>query len=327
VVFALALSELGVPMFLRVDVFPAAVFARLGGIDYAPGEAFMLVLPLVPIALLLLLLERRLVGIRSFAISGLRGMSRSPLLLRGWRIPAAVAGWLVAALSVAPLAALTFRAGVGGGLTALSRWLGQAPWTSLVTAAAAATVITGLGLVLGHGAARRLRGAMALDGLAMLAFVMPASVLGVGLIAVWNRSSTQALYGTVAILIIGYVARYAVVGVRTVASAVVQSPVHFEEAAAVCGAGFARRLFLIVLPVNVRAVVFACLLAIVFCLRDLETSVLFYPPGRETLTVRLFTLEANGPTTVVAALAVAQVAMTGAVLALGALLIPRGRGR
>ena len=38
IVFALSLSELGVPMFLRVDVFPAAVFARLGGIDYAPAR-------------------------------------------------------------------------------------------------------------------------------------------------------------------------------------------------------------------------------------------------------------------------------------------------
>src|SRR5207244_11384105 len=74
VVFALALSELGVPMFLRVDVFPAAVFARLGGIEYAPGEAFVLVLPLVPIALFLLVLERRFVGARSFSVAGLRGM-------------------------------------------------------------------------------------------------------------------------------------------------------------------------------------------------------------------------------------------------------------
>src|SRR5262249_59306691 len=68
VVFALTISELGVPMFLRVDVFPAAVFARLGGIQYAPGEAFALVLPLMPLALGLLLLERRLVGARSFPV-------------------------------------------------------------------------------------------------------------------------------------------------------------------------------------------------------------------------------------------------------------------
>jgi iron(III) transport system permease protein len=114
--------------------------------------------------------------------------------------------------------------------------------------------------------------------------------------------------------------------VRAVASVVLQSPMHLEEAAAASGAGFARRLFRIVLPVNVRGVVFGWLLALVFCLRDLETSVLFYPPGREPLTVRLFTLEANGPEAVVAALAVTHAAMTAGALALGSLLIPRGRG-
>jgi hypothetical protein len=41
--------------------------------------------------------------------------------------------------------------------------------------------------------------------------------------------------------------------------------------------------------------------------------------------VRLFTLEANGPTAVVAALAVTQVAVTAAALALGAFLLPEGR--
>lgn len=325
IVFALSLSELGVPMFLRVDVFTAAVFARLGGIAYAPGEAFVLVLPLVPIALLLLFIERRFVGVRSFAVAGLRGMSRSPLPLGRWRPAAAVAGWSLAVLAIAPIAALAARAALGRGFTQLSQWLGQAPWTSLISAVVAATAIAALALVLGHAAARRLRGATSLDALAMLAFVLPASVLGVGLIAVWNRPATGALYGSMAILVIGYVARYSIVGIRTVASVILQSPVHLEEAAAASGAGFARRLFRIVLPVNARGIAFAWLLALVFCLRDLESAVLFYPPGGEPLTVRLFTLEANGPTAVVAALAVTQAAMTAAALALGALLLPKGR--
>jgi iron(III) transport system permease protein len=325
IVFALSLSELGVPMFLRVDVFPAAVFARLGGIAYAPGEAFVLVLPLVPIALFLLFIERRFVGVQSFAVTGLRGMSRSPLPLGRWRTVATVACWSLAVLSLAPMAALAARAALGRGFTQLAQWLGQAPWTSLISAAVAATVIAALALVLGHAAARRLRGATSLDALAMLAFVLPASVLGVGLIAVWNRPATGALYGSMAILVIGYVARYSIVGVRTVASVVLQSPVHLEEAAAASGAGFARRLFRIVLPANARGIASAWLLALVFCLRDLESAVLFYPPGGEPLTVRLFTLEANGPTAVVAALAVTQVAMTVAALALGALLLPKGR--
>jgi hypothetical protein len=44
----------------------AAVFSRLGGMSYAPGEAFALVLPLISIALVLLWLEQRLVGTRSW---------------------------------------------------------------------------------------------------------------------------------------------------------------------------------------------------------------------------------------------------------------------
>ena len=318
-VFALTISELAVPMFLRVDVFPAAVFARLGGIDYAPGEAFALALPLVPLALCLLWLERRFVGPRSFAVAGLRGMAREPIALGPWRPFAAFAAWFLVLLALAPLLVLGVRAVRGGGLFELPRWLGQAPSNSLLSAGVAAAVIATLGFVLGHAAARRLRGATTLDALSMLAFVTPAPVLGVGLIAVWNRGWTQAIYGSIAILVVGFVARYTVVALRAVSSSVLQVPRDLEDAAATAGAGAVRRLKQIVLPLNARGVLAGWLLAFVFCLRDLETAVLFYPAGREPLTVRLFTLEANGRPPVVAALALAQVALTGAVLGAGLL--------
>ena len=152
-------------------------------------------------------------------------------------------------------------------------------------------------------------------------------MLGVGLIGVWNHRATQAIYGTIAILVVGCVARYSVVGIRTVAAVVAQSPVHLEEAAAASGAGFLRRLFRIVLPVNARGVGFAWVLALVFCLRDLETAVLFYPAGRAPLTVRIFTLEANGPEAVVAALSVTHIAITAAALVLGAAFLAAGKRR
>ena len=113
VVFTLAFSELGVPMFLRVEVFPAAVFSRLGGIDYAPGEALALVLPLVPLALLLLAAERRLVGLRSYAVLGLRSPRADRLSLGRWRTAASLALWLAALLSIAPIAGLAAARAVG----------------------------------------------------------------------------------------------------------------------------------------------------------------------------------------------------------------------
>lgn len=325
IVFALAFSELGVPMFLRVDVFPAAVFARLGGVDFAPGEAFGLALPLVPVAMVLLALEKRFAGQHSFAVLGLRGSSRRPLPLSIWR-PVAVAVYAGAAgLSLAPLAALVLRAsGKGGGVLATLEWAREAPWNGLLSGAVAATVIAATALVLGHAVARGLRAALVIDAVAMLAFVMPAAVLGVGLISLWNRASTQLIYGTLAILVVGYIARYTAVGVRVVACGVAQSPVHLEEAAAASGARFGRRLLRIILPIHARGVAFAWLLALVFCLRDLETAVLFYPPGREPLTVRIFTLEANGPPAIVAGLAVLHVVVIMVVVvSLGTFLLRR----
>jgi len=150
-------------------------------------------------------------------------------------------------------------------------------------------------------------------------------VLGVGLIAVWNRSWTQSIYGTIGIVIVGFVARYSVIGIRVFATAVVQLSPHLEEAAAAAGAGYLRRLLRIVLPLGARGAGFAFLLALVFGLRDVETAILYYPPGREPLTVRIFTLEANGPEATIAALAVLHAGITAAVLAVGAALLARSR--
>ncbi len=317
IVFSLAFSELGVPMFLRLAVYPGMVFSRLGGVDYAPGEAFALALPLFAVAVGLLVFERRAAGRRSFAVLGLRSREVADLRLGRWR-PAATAFAAVAALlPLVPLAALAIRAARGGGFAELPQWIGTSAWNSLLDALLAGTFVLALAVVIGHAAARRRRGGAGLDALAVLAFVTPASVLGVGLVATWNRPSLQAVYGTSAIVALAYAARYGAVGLRTAAVSFSQASEHYEEAAAIGGARFLRRLGRILVPIHARGLAAAWLLAVVFCLRDLETAVLLYPAGQEPLTVRIFTLEANGPEAVVAALSCVQVAMTAAVLALG----------
>lgn len=324
VVFALSLSELGVPMFLRVDVYPAAVFARLGGVAYAPGEAFALVVPLLLVAILLVATERRWIGRRSFAALGLRTREGTLLPLGRRRALTSALSWAVVVLPLLPIVALAFRAGPSG-FAEVPAWIGPGLQNSLLVGVASATAILLLGVILGHAVARRRTGAGLLDGLTVLGFLTPASVFGVGLIAAWNRPATQAVYGSLAVVILALVGRYAVVGSRAVAVAVAQSPPHLEEAARAFGARFTRRVLRIVLPMHARGIVVAGLLTLLFCLRDLETAVMVYPPGGETLPVRIFTLEANGPEGVVAALAVVHVVLTAAVLGVGALLLPRTR--
>ena len=326
VVFALTFSELAVPMFLRVPNYPAAILARLGGMQYDPGEAFALVLPLLGLSLILLLIERRFLGERSFEVFGLRSTEGWTMPLRSWRPVMSLVCWFLVLFSITPLVALAVRAS-DGGFPAVFEWIGSSPGYSVLFGSISATVIVMIGLVAGRAVARKTRGSRYCDAIAVLAFVAPASVLGVGLIAVWSRPATQFVYGTMVIVILGLIARYGVIGIRTLAATIAQSSPHLEESAAAFGAGFFRRMTRILLPMHWRGVVAAWLLALVFCLRDLDTVILFYPPGMETLTIRIFTLEANGPEAVVAALALLHILLTVGVLGAGAALLLRGRPR
>ncbi len=313
VVFALALSEIGVPMFLGTRTYTAAVFTRLGGVQYAPGEAVALVLPLVAIGLALVAIDRRVLGRHSFAALGLRSRESSALRLRRARVPISGIVWLGVIVSLLPLGTLVWRAGPVGLVDGLS-WIRSSLATSLVSSVAAAGVIVAAGVFVGHAVVRNRRAVMGLDALALLTFMMPSSVLGVGMIAAWNRPETQIVYTTMLVLVLGLVARYAILGIRALGALFSMVSPDYEEAAAAFGSGFVRRMTHIVIPMHARGIVATWLIAVVFCLRDLDTLVIFYPPGLEPLVVRIFTLEANGPEEVVAALCVYQVLVTATLL-------------
>jgi iron(III) transport system permease protein len=320
IVFSLTFSELGVPMFLGVDVYPTVVFARLGGMAFAPGEAAVFMVPLVAVALVLATLERRFAGRRALAaVGGARHVERT---LFTFRAPFLIGSILATAVSLAPIAALLLAVEFDGGLAETIGWVGNTPFRSLGSSTAAAAIMTMVAVVLGRELNRRSWLGGWSDGLCTLAFLMPSSILGVGLIAAWNREATAWLYGTPAILVVGFVARYCAVALRAYAAALMQVPASLDDAARVAGASYLARLGLTA-RMTPSGVVGTFLLALIFALRDLETAVLYYPPGGQPLTVRIFTLEANGPPGVVAALAAVHVALTLSVLALGAQVLRR----
>jgi iron(III) transport system permease protein len=322
IVFSLTLSELGVPMFLGVDVYPTVVFARLGGMDFAPGEAAVFMVPLVAVALMLAAFERRFAGRRALAAVGAVRPER-PLFT--FRVAFLVGTLLAATLSLAPIAALLFAVDFDGGLGETLGWIGNTPFSSLTSSVSAAAIMTVVAVVLGWELVRRSWLGRWSDGLCTLAFLMPSSILGIGLIATWNRATTAWLYATPAILVVGFVARYCAVALRAYAAVLMQVPLSLDDAARVAGASYLARLGVTV-RMTPSGVVGTFLLALIFALRDLETAILYYPPGGQPLTVRIFTLEANGPPGVVAALAVGHVILTLSVLALGAQVLRRVAG-
>jgi iron(III) transport system permease protein len=141
-------------------------------------------------------------------------------------------------------------------------------------------------------------------------FAVPSTVVGVGLIGLWNRPGPLGLvYGTELMLLLGYLARFVPVAALILAATVRTVPVSHEEAAAVSGAGWIRTMWRIVFPQIGAGAAAAWGVAFVLAFGELGVSILIAPPGEATLPIRVYTLIANAPPSDVAALALLQTAV------------------
>jgi iron(III) transport system permease protein len=147
-------------------------------------------------------------------------------------------------------------------------------------------------------------------------FAVPGTVVGVGLILVWNRPGLDSIYGTPAILIVANLARFLPLGVLIVVAAGRQISPSLEEAAALAGASWFRRWSRIWLPQMRNALMTVGGLTFVFAFGELGTAVLVAPPGLMTLPVHVYTVVANAPPGELARLALVQAAagLAGVVL-------------
>jgi iron(III) transport system permease protein len=149
-----------------------------------------------------------------------------------------------------------------------------------------------------------------IDALALFLFTLPGTVVGIGLISLWNTPATNFVYRTPAITILGYAAQYIVLPTRMTSAILQRIPPSLEQAAQLCGASWFMSLRQIVVPLARRGLIAVWITAYVFCMRDLGISIVAYPPGSDTLPVRILTLMANGAPSLIAALCVILIAVT-----------------
>jgi len=247
------------------------------------------------------------------------------------RLGAAGVGWCLAVgsicvvLVILPLGGLALQTSPTDYVDAWSR-AADSLLRSLSYAATGATLLTVLGFfcgVLVH--TRVLRAWRWVDFLTLFLLVLPSPVICIGLIGLWNRPATDWIYGTPAMILLGYLAQYMALTSRTTAATLAQIPASMDEAAAITGAGWLRRLLTITVPLARPGLVVAWLIAYIFCLRDTGITLLVYPPGHDTLPVRILTLMANAPEGLIAALCVLMMVATFLPLAPLGLIMKRGR--
>jgi iron(III) transport system permease protein len=314
IAFVLAISEFGVPGLLRVNVFTTEVFTAFSAL-YDFGAATALAIPLLAAAVIAgtaaqFVIGEKLLVTRRGARSGLRLPSEHKTIV------VLIALLTITVCVLLPLVALAREAGQLQRIAEAAASSRTAINNSLWLAAAGATIATGLGALLGYGRARarsRLRG-MA-DLTMIVIFAVPSTVVGVGLIGMWNRPGF-GVYGSQAMVVIAYLARFVPVAALILAASVRQVPGSYEEGAELSGAGWLRTFTCIVLPQMKTGIAAAWVVAFIFAFGELGATALVAPPGESTLPVRIYTLIANSPSSEVAAMALMQVCVTLTPLAL-----------
>jgi iron(III) transport system permease protein len=306
VIFVLAISEFSVPGLLRVRVFTTEVFTAFAAL-YDFGRATMLAVPLLLVSVVLASVTAARIGSR--VVTTRRNVRGEPVeVFDEWRpIVLALISCAIVTMLVMPVAALTREALGSVSIVGVVRNSREAVINSLFLAFWGATVVTIVAACLGYARARAsARVGVTVDTLWLILFTVPSTVIGIGLIGVWNRANAFGLYGTSAMLVLGYLARFVPIGALAIAATVRSVPESHEEAAAVAGASWLRTMIRIVLPQIRIGLLAVWVISFMLAFGEVGTSILVAPPGESTLPIRVYTLTANAPPGQVAALALFQ---------------------
>jgi iron(III) transport system permease protein len=121
----------------------------------------------------------------------------------------------------------------------------------------------------------------------MLPLAMPAMVLGLGYLWTWTLLPLP-LYGTLMILSLAFVSRFAPQGVRSVSASINQISPDLEAAARVGGAGRLRSILEIIVPLMRTGLGATMLMVFILSIRELSVAIFLYSPNSVVLSILVF---------------------------------------
>lgn len=184
------------------------------------------------------------------------------------------------------------------------------------TAAAAATVVIG-GLIGYIRVRTRHWLGRQLELLAWLPWTLPGIVLGLALLWAWALPPAPFnLYGTATVIIIGFIVKGLPLGTATMQAAVHQVSGELEESSRVHGGRWLTTARLILIPLIRRGVLASFVIVFALAARDLTIPLLLYRGGTETITVALLYYFEEGMMSTLSVVAVIQLALVFALLAI-----------
>jgi len=139
----------------------------------------------------------------------------------------------------------------------------------------------------------KLAGRGIIEGLTFIPWAFPGTALAIGLL--WTYVFVPfPIYGTLWILLIGYITRFLPYGLRSMTSTIVQLHDELQDASAACGAGFLTTFRRVLLPLLRPGFIAGWIILATIFLREFSTSVFLYSPGAEPVGPLLYHFYIDG---------------------------------
>lgn len=325
--FAGAVSNFATPALLGLPVRMQTLSTRLFGMIEVGqvGRGYVIGILLVLISAAFLWAGNRLVsGRRSYATITGKGGRAKRFDLRGARWPLfAIAMVILVAATVVPVVVLVASSLAPSSANLFSDWtlhywIGQSDQSfaqgipgiahnadivralTITLSLGVAVAFTGMfvGLLASYTTARYREGWMsaAITQVSFLPLLVPGIAFGAAYIAYLGApiGPFPALYGTFALLVIAATAYLLPFSVQTGRAVIQQMGGELEESARMTGAGFARRLSAITVPLAIRGLTAGGILIFVKIVRDLSLVVLLFTPTMPVLSVVAYRYASEG---------------------------------
>jgi iron(III) transport system permease protein len=321
IVFLEAIALFGVPAIIGIPARINVVTTQLWQFFEYPVRvevAAAYAMPLLLVTAGMILVQKLLLGRKGFVSQTGKGGERRPIRLGPWRWVAF--GWcaLVALLAVAaPLFVLlqaSFAKAWGRGLSLDNLTLANyrllvfehdmamtSIWNTVWFSATAATIAVLLALLIAYIVNRRLVPfGDALGFLAMAPFVIPGIVMAIGFYAAY-AAPPFALYGTAAIIILAFSARFLPIAYANSSAAIRAVHPEMEEAARILGSGRLHAIAAITAPLVRKSLLGGWLIVFIVASRELSAAIFLVGPRTRTMSVLLYDLSEAGNFEVLAA--------------------------
>ncbi|MBP2366498.1 ABC transporter permease [Pseudonocardia parietis] len=298
-----------------VDTLPTLIFRLLNTSPSRGNESAAIAIVLVGVVLLATWLQQRMLAKRSFTTVTGKGVRQKKVTLGRARIPVflAVLGFFFLSI-VLPVLALVVVAGQSspyltslaqltepGGLdfssfsdVLTSSTFLEAGWNSLVVSLFAASAGVVLAFLCGYLVYRsKASGRSLVEGVSMVPLALPAVVLGMGLLWTWLVMPVP-LYGTLAVLVIAFLAVQSPQGFRGVASSILATDRDLEDSAVMLGASRSRAVTSITVPLMKVGLLSTFLLLLMLSMRELTVPLFLYTSDTEILSIAIYDAFENG---------------------------------